>query len=73
MDAELDPCVEPRPAHCPACGAKWGPYKLLVGRDNLHDPPCRTWICRTCDHTTYATDWPVWQRWEKLVADASRS
>ena len=42
------------PARCPN-GHQLGPYKVLVGWDNLRRPPCRSWTCRTCCEVIYAT------------------
>jgi hypothetical protein len=41
------------PKRCPN-GHQLGPRRVLVGWDNLHDPPCRTWTCRRCDAVIYA-------------------
>lgn len=35
------------PQTCPN-GHSLGPRRVLVGWDNLHDPPCRTWTCTRC-------------------------
>lgn len=43
------------PRSCPN-GHPLGPYKVLVGWDNLHRPPCRSWTCRTCWEVVYAAE-----------------
>lgn len=40
------------PTHCPN-GHQLGPRRVLVGWDNMHSPPTRTWTCRTCDAAIY--------------------
>ncbi|WP_158635052.1 hypothetical protein [Tsukamurella asaccharolytica] len=45
--------VEIGPKRCEACGSWFGPHRVLVGWDNLHDPPCRSYTCRACGHVTH--------------------
>lgn len=41
------------PTMCPN-GHPLGPRRVLVGWDNLHDPPCRSWTCTECWETIHS-------------------
>lgn len=45
--------VEVGPDRCEACGSLFRPHRALVGWDNLHDPPCRSYECRACGHVMH--------------------
>lgn len=46
--------VEVIPKECERCGSPFGPYRVLVGWDNLHQPePCRSYTCRACGHVMH--------------------
>ena len=47
--------VEPRPSHCPECGARLGPHKVLVGVAQCRCAQShRTFFCRACEFTLYS-------------------
>ena len=45
--------VEIGPDWCEACGARFGPNRALVGWDNQHHPPCRSYECLACGHVMH--------------------
>ncbi|WP_367582276.1 hypothetical protein [Tsukamurella tyrosinosolvens] len=45
--------VEVAPAECERCGSPFGPRRVLVGWDNVHTPPCRSYTCRACGHVEH--------------------